>query len=336
MATNAADRAARRTSINAARRSAAAQPTPDPIEEVFEDAPQASVSEPAAPSSPRSRVQTAPPADQAPSDNAQAPIRPAFRPVSGALALPMRDMSRELGAGDMVIPKLKLAQGLSSVSKLYASSRGKEGIPAGVWYYTTGNRDLGETVYFIPCDMRKSRSVFTQGQGVTCRSFDLIHGEGDPGTLCEGTAEEMGTMPENERGCMLRLWNRTAAGNKPPTCGLNYNYTGLIVTDPEHPESSDVLQAMLQMRSTHINAAKSINTAVMTFGAGVWSNTIIELTVDSRSNTKGEFFVPVADFYDTADSARGWEKIARKASAFARQLGAADLRATMEHDPDAE
>lgn len=336
MATNAQDRAGRRASVNAARR-AASQPieTPEALESLMEDAAESPVAAPQAPSTPRTRLQSQDTASEAVSQPAQSVAHPAPRPTSGSLSLPMRDMSRELGPRDFIIPKLKLAQGLSGVSKLYASSRGKEGIPAGVWYHTTANRDLGETVYFIPCDLRKSRSLFEQGIGVVCRSFDMLHGEGDPGILCEGTAEEMAMTAEQDRGCPLRLWNRTSAGNRPPSCQENYNYTGLIIVDPEKPATTEVLQAMLQLRSTAVGAAKQINTAVMMFGGGVWADTVIELRTESRTNTRGEFFVPVADFYDLTQ-ATGWERIARRATAFAQQLGAADMRATIEADPDSD
>lgn len=326
MATNANERAQRRSAVSAARRTAATQTeTIEALDDVMADAPESPVAEPQAPSTPRTRLEGQGTASQAVS-------RPAQRGEQ-SMSLPMVDRSRQLEAGDLVIPKLKIAQGLSGVSKLYATSRGKEGIPAGLWYYTMGNRELGETVTFIPCDMRKSRSLYEQGIGVVCRSFDLLHGEGNPGGLCEGTIEEMHSMPEQDRGCELRLWNRTASGNTPPSCGVAYNYTGLIIVDPKNPDTSEVLQGMLQLRSTGINAAKQINTGVLTFTGGVWSQAIFELRVDSRKNSKGDFFIPVADFYDTTE-ATGWERIARRANAFARQMGQADLRATIETDPD--
>lgn len=336
MATNAQDRAARRSSVTAARRAAAQIETPDALEEIMADGPSEPVSEATEPAAPRTRLQSQGAGVEAPSRTAQAPAtRPAFRSgEGGAMALPMRDMSRELTAKDLVIPKLKLAQGLSSVAKLYGTTRGKEGIPAGVWYHTTTNRDLGETVYFIPVFYQKTRSMFEQGTGVVCRSFDLMHGEGNPGGLCEGTMEEINLgVAEDERGCPFRLWNRTEAGNQPPPCGETYNYTGLIVLDPEHPESSETLQAMLQMRSTHVNAAKQLNTAVVTYAGGDWAGCVIEIGVEARSNRKGDFFIPVPEFYGSTDEP-GWEKIARRARAFGKQMGQADLRNSIEADPD--
>jgi hypothetical protein len=334
MATNANNRAARRSAVTAARRTAAQRiDAADVLDDVMVDAPQSPVEEPQALATPRTRLEGQPPADQTPSRPAQ-PLAPRGNNASGSsVMLPMADRSRQLEAGDLVIPKLKISQGLSAVSKLYASSRGKEGIPAGTWYYTMGNREIGDTVFFIPCDMRKSRSLFEQGTGVVCRSFDLLRGEGNPGGLCEGTQEEMYSMPEQDRGCELRLWRRTLSGNIPPRCGINYNYTGLIIIDPRNPDTSEVLQGMLQLRSTGVNAAKQINTGVLTFAGGNWAQAIFELRVDSRTNTKGEFFLPVADFYDTTE-ATGWERIARRANAFARQMGQADLRSSIESDPD--
>lgn len=324
MATNANDRAARRSAVSAARRTAAAQTdTIEALDDLTADAPQSPVAEPQAPSTPRTRL-------EGQGTSLQAPSRPA---QGQSVALPMRDMSRELGPRDLIIPKLKIAHNMSVVSKLYATSRGKEGIPPGVWYHTTSNKELGETVYFIPCDLRKSRSLFEQGIGVVCRSFDMLHGEGNPGGLCEGTNEEMMMEAEADRGCELRLWNRSATGNRPPSCQETYNYTGLIVLDHKHPGESEVMQAMLQMRSTAVNAAKQMNTAVMMFAGGVWADAIMELRIESRSGPRGDYFVPVSDFYDTT-AAEGWERIARRAKAFSRQLGAMDIRTSIETDPD--
>jgi hypothetical protein len=322
--------------VNAARRAAAQQiDTPEALESIMDDAPESPVAAPQTPSVPRTRLQSQDQANAAPDEPPVSPPVRRTQPVGGAMALPMKDLSRELGPRDFVIPKLKLSHNMSQVSKLYATSRGKEGIPPGLWYHTTTNRDLGEKVYFIPCDLRKSRSLFEQGIGVVCRSFDMLHGEGNPGGLCEGTAEEMQMEAEQDRGCPLRLWNRTSAGNQKPSCQETYNYTGLIVIDPEHPATTEVLQGMLQMRSTAVTAAKNINTAVMMFGGGVWSDTVIELGVETRSGPRGDYYAPTAEFYDLTQ-ATGWERIARRASAFSKQLGAADLRASIEVDPESD
>jgi hypothetical protein len=253
--------------------------------------------------------------------------------AAGPLALPDEDLTRQLGMGDLVVPKVRISQAMSKTNMLNAQTRGREGVGMGSWYHTTTGKNLGEVIYFVPVDMRKSRAMFVQGQGLVCRSFDLLQGEGDPGILCEGTLSERQTLAEDQRGCEYRLWERTDQGNRPPPCGMTYNYPGLILVDVENPEGSEILQAMLQLRSTATGAAKIINTGVLSYADSVWHNAIFELRVESKTNTRGIFFVPVAEYYDSTESPE-YTKVHRRAAAFARQMGSANLRSSIEADPE--
>ena len=255
------------------------------------------------------------------------------RPRGSAITLPQGDLSRQIGEADLVIPRLKISQGLSKVNMLFAQSRGKEGVQMGEWYHTTTGKSLGETIYFIPCDMRKSRSMFEAGRGLTCRSFDLLRGEGDPGILCEGTAEEIHTVPYDDRGCKFRLWSEKDGRRVPPPCGLTYNYPGFVILDPDHPDKTEMLQAMLQLRSTATGAAKSINTLFSTFGGGEWHRLILEMNVESKSNTKGMFFVPQVDLFESADEPQ-WARVYKRAGMFARSIGSADIRSSISPDDE--
>jgi hypothetical protein len=252
---------------------------------------------------------------------------------SRSLALPQVDLTRQIDTGDLIMPKIRISQAMSQVNTIYAQSRGKEGVVQGNWYHTTTGKDLGETLYFVPVDMRKSRSMFEQGRGLVCRSFDMLVGEGDPGIMCEGTIEEINTVPEDERGCALRLWNRDGDRNIPPKCGVTYNYVGFAITDIENPEKSQLLQGMLQFRSTAVAAARALNTAVMNFGEGIWHNVVVEIASNPKTNTRGTFFVPGVEFLCGTD-APGFESVARKAASLARSVGKADLRASIETDPE--
>ena len=251
----------------------------------------------------------------------------------GRMALPMQDLSRQLDTGDLVIPRIKISQGLSKVNMLFATSRGKEGVQMGDWYHTTTGKTLGETIFFVPCDMRKSRSFFEQGRGLRCRSFDLLRGEGDPGILCEGTAEEIHTVPADDRGCVYRLWSEDESGNRVgPPCGLTYNYPGFVILDIEHPETTELLQGMLQLRSKATRAARKINTAFTTYGGGEWHRLIMELTVGSETNTKGTYFVPEAEVYGLTDEGEDFQRVYKRAGMFARSVGAADLKSSISAD----
>lgn len=262
-------------------------------------------------------------------EETQAPVRVQL-PQAGTLALPQEDLSRKLDAGDFLIPKLRLSQAMSKTNTLASTSKGSQGVPQGNWYVSTkSSENLGETVYFIPVDLRKSRSYFVTGTGLMCRSFDMLNGEGDPGGPCEGSLEERLTLPATERGCSLRHWNDKA----PPKCGETYNIAGLMISksEIEDPKTAKPVQVMLQLRSTGAQCGKAIITMMANEGQGVWHNVIAELGVDVKSNTRGTFFVPTAEFYDTTD-APGFERIQRRAAAMARAMGNQSTQAFAEDD----
>lgn len=266
-----------------------------------------------------------------PVSQAQAAASVLVRPstVRTAIALPMEDLTRKIDAGDLVMPKLRQSQAMSKVNTLHAASKGTQGVQMGNWYITSTGQNLGDAVYFVPVDMRKSRAMFVQGSGLMCRSFDLIQGEGDPGILCDGTFEEQHSLPEAQRGCAFRLWNDKV----PPKCGVTYNYPGFAILDIDNPRGKNLVQCILQLRSSSTQAAKQINTIVMNDGMGVWQNVIIELGTDMRTNLKGQFFVPTVDYFESTEAV-GFEHLKRRADAMATQMGSANLRASIEDDAD--
>lgn len=318
-------RASRRTAASAARKGAAApeqQAVVPEVEEIDTAADEAfGMDEVAAPAS-----------------AASAQLSPAVKSASSrTVALPMEqeDLARKIDASDLIMPKLKLIQGLSAVNKEFARTRGASGVPEGNWYHTNSATNLGETVYFVPVDMRKSRGYFVQGQGLMCRSFDMLNGEGTPGISCEGSFEERHEVPADQRGCALRLWKKDESSgvNRPPECGMSYNFPGLIIVDIDEPAKSKILQAMLTLRSTGTAAAKAINTAVMEHGEGVWHNVVIELSSTEKNNSRGTFFTATADFFDSTE-APDFARVRRQAESFARSMNPARIRATIEADAD--
>lgn len=243
------------------------------------------------------------------------------------IQLPMApdvDLTREVDQSDLIMPKLKICQAMSKVSR--------SGIPQGHYYHSTLNDDLGTTIKIIPVDMRKSRSLFKQGVGIVCRSFDLLQGEGDPGLLCEGTPEERRTLPASARGCPLRRWgerNPETGKSAPPPCGLNYNYPVLIL-DPDDPENGPTKRAIISFRGTGSQVAKAINSMV-TEQDLVWNESVIELSTEETTNWKGTFFVPRAKFVGIASG-----MAATRAQRFAETVNATSVRASVEADEDDE
>ena len=328
-------RASRRAAATAARRNPAPQPELVSTDEVVADqedidalADEAFGPDDVVPQS-QAQMVNGGPAAQMPNGMPQAIQVRANNATGSTIALPQEDLTRKIDVGDLVIPKLRLSQAMSKTNTVFTTSKGSQGVQQGNWYHTATGENLGETVFFIPVDMRKSRAMFVQGQGLMCRSFDLLNGEGDPGGPCEGTYEERLTIPEAQRGCPLRLW----ADNLPPKCGVTYNYPGLIIRESEieNPAEAKPLQAILQLRSSATNVAKQINTMMGNEGGGIWSNMILELGVEVKTNPRGTFYNPTVDFYDTTD-AEGFERIARRAASMARTMGNQNLRSSLEDD----
>jgi hypothetical protein len=265
------------------------------------------------------------PNDQAAS--APAVIRP---PQNRSVALPMTgvDQSRQLTERDLIMPKLKIAQGLSKVVQTRQ-------VELGHWYHTALNEDLGTSVLFIPVDMRMSRSYYETGKGLLCRSFDLVQGEGDPGILCQGEPDEY-YMPESERGCELRLWGPpTTKGGKStkPKCGLNYNYIGLVLLDGD-PEGR-VTRGLLTLRGTASRTAKDINTLVVNLSESVqnpdWSQSILKLSLESRQNSFGTFGVPI---HERVGATAEYPRLLERVEEVKSMVDPGSYRATLESDTE--
>jgi hypothetical protein len=322
-------RASRRAAATAARQGITAQPqAPEVLQTVMPDADEAFGPDDIAPQSaanPPSGSQTQGSTVSAPTN---APVK-TMGVSEDRLALPQVDLTRQIDAGDLIIPKLRLTQAMSKTNLLYQTSKGSQGVQQGNWCHSQSNENLGETVFFIPVDMRKSRALFVQGQGLMCRSFDLLNGEGDPGGSCQGSMEEMLTVPAENRGCPLRLWN----DKQPPKCGMTYNFVGLIIRESEieDPSKAKPLRGVLQLRSASTGVAKQINTYMVNEGQGVWHNIVLELGVEVKTNPRGTFYVPTVDFYDTTD-AEGFGRMARQAASMARSMGNMNLRSSLEED----
>lgn len=247
--------------------------------------------------------------------------------AGAGISLPMVeevDLTREITADDLVMPKLKICQAMSKVSR--------SGIPQGHYYHSTLESDLGKTIRVIPVDMRKSRGKFTPGIGLTCRSFDMIQGEGDPGILCEGTPEERRTLPANQRGCKFRLWgdrDPVTKRSSPPLCPVGYNFPVLIL-DADDPDDGPTKRAIISFRGTGAQVAKAI-TSMITEQDLLWNESVIELGTEERTNSKGTFFVPTAKFVGLATGMS-----ATKAERFSKTFNPAAVKATEEFDEDAE
>lgn len=236
---------------------------------------------------------------------------------AGALAVRAPDRTRQLDSRDTLIPRLKLSQAMSKVNT-------DDIVRQGNFYQAPDNKNLGKEIYVVILDMRKSRSYFEQNQGVLCRSFDLIKGEGDPGILCEGTDDEIATLAEDERGCPLRLWGeRDESGrSEPPACGLNYNYI-MLVLDPDDLTSGRSQQAIFTLRSTGTKIARAMNTMCM--NNGDWTDSVLKMTVTTASNRRGTYYLPSVEYWGESSG-----EVKSRAQRLSRSLSGTSVRASME------
>lgn len=288
----------------------------------------------------RGRKSTAPVVEAQPTKASSKRVKEDEAPVvqrptrATALAIPLKPRNRMMTAEDMLMPKLKAAQGLSQVVI-------NRQVDLGNWYITGRNESLGDTVFIIPVDMSMSRSIFVNGKGVICHSYDLVQGIGDPGILCEGTEEEIEdpTIRNEDRGCEMRLWITDKSGQRtPPPCQKAYNYPILLLTPPDSDadefdlEDAVVRQSILSMRSTWSGAARGLNTLVMSAPDPTWHMNVFQLQLTQRNGAKGTSLVPIVEHIGETP-----EKLIPRALEYARLVSSNQfIRANLESMDDDE
>jgi len=200
----------------------------------------------------------------------------AMTQADGASLATAGDRTRTLSQSDMVMPRLALSQAMSKVNS-------NDIVRQGNFYHTMRNENLGPEVFIVPLDMQKSLSFFITGEGVSCRSYDLIQGVGDPGIRCDD--------------CSLKEWGREDGRNIPPKCQLAYNYPVLVLRAVEEdgelvPDwDARPLTALWTARGTAVQAAKAINSN-KTSMFEEWFESFYILSAKKQSNLKGTFYVP--------------------------------------------
>jgi hypothetical protein len=199
-----------------------------------------------------------------------------------------------LGPGDFVPPRVKVVQQLSQE----VADKTAE---AGDFYNTLTGESYGSTLKFVPLFPFMNRvfiiregdrkiaadklleaagyEQLPEGDGLMCRSLDMIQGQGDPGILC---AE-----------CPLAQWQgRTVA----PPCSETYNLAALT-------ERGDVI--FLGFSRSSAKVGKKINSQLrLQMGAPSgrthpWDRLWIATTRQER-NDKGIYFMP--DVRSTAEA----------------------------------
>lgn len=168
-----------------------------------------------------------------------------------------------LTADDIVIPRLRLAQGLTQEVQ-DGNARPGEFLLSGA----APRPDVTATVMAIA---KFRRLTTSDGQGdILCRSEDGVVGVGDPGGDCES--------------CPLSKWVNATDGsrkNTPPACQFGYKY--LLDVDGYG-------QVVFEMKRTAIPAAKALNAMVVRNGYG---STRVQIKAQKGSGTRGTYYTPI-------------------------------------------
>lgn len=187
------------------------------------------------------------------------------------------DRSERLEERDLTFPRLKLTQQMSQQA---VDGQAK----LGDYYLTLEERNLGPAVEIVPLRLKKTRSLFVDGQRL-CFSQDLVYGIGDPGD----DNRARGIICDD---CPLAQFTREG----PPRCRLTYNYL-LLVRPADQPEAEWV-PAVLSLAGSSATAGKALNQMYLQRAYHPdfreWYSSTYRLTGEKRPNKKGGGFYAVA------------------------------------------
>jgi hypothetical protein len=192
----------------------------------------------------------------------------------------LRDRSEDMEESDLVYPRLKLSQKMSK--------HVDDGLAApGDWFATIENENLGAVVELVPLSLKKNMAYLISGEGLICRSSDLIFGQGTPGDENRQRGVTC-TQVEGREQCPLSLWPKDKSKGGPP-CKLAYHY---VVLARKYGTEDPFITAILTLTGTSSSAAKQLNAMKMQRrGKGNWFEDTYKLSSDRRTGNKGTYNV---------------------------------------------
>ena len=134
-------------------------------------------------------------------ETALGPSTVATRPAStvakpGRASGPQSDPYAEEGAGaGLTLPRIVLLQGLSQ-----EVTRDEDPLPIGVFYDRLSKDNLGKSIPFIPFKHQMSRIRMEPGQGMLCRSTDMLSAQ------MSGGKDRAGKPTMDCGACVYRMW----------------------------------------------------------------------------------------------------------------------------------
>lgn len=220
-----------------------------------------------------------------------------------------------LQGNNLILPRVKIVQMMSD-------ENAKGLAKAGDFYNTLTSESYGSEVKFLPLQpfmnrvllVRDEKRVkaekaakikFSEGDGLKCRSHDMVVGVGEPGGDCQT--------------CPLAQWGEK---NEAPLCSEVYNLAALT-------EYGDLV--ILQFQKSSAKAGRKLFSMLRFAGAGKapWARFMVAATHDETIKGKGTFAVPVV----TVTQETPPTELIKQAQWWARELGAAGpLDVTPEDD----
>lgn len=181
-----------------------------------------------------------------------------------------------LDAGDFIPPRVKIVQAMSA-----EANAEKDPAKVGDLVNTLTGENYGQATDFIPLQTFKQRIMLvrderrpaieaalgrpiSEGNGLKCRSFDMMQGQGEPGGAC---AE-----------CPLMLWD----GNTPPLCSETYNVAAMT-------DLGDLI--ILSFSKSSAKTGKRLFSMLRMSHEKPWTR-VYALTTRKEKNDRGVFAVP--------------------------------------------
>lgn len=217
---------------------------------------------------------------------------------------------QHVDAGDLILPRIKIVQNMSG------EVADKKAAP-GDFFNTLTGENLGAEFQFIPIITFKQRILLvrkerrdaisaalglelSEGDGLKCRSYDMIQGIGEPGIACGE--------------CPLSQWD----GNQPPLCSETYNVAALTV-------DGDLV--ILSMAKSGAKTGKRLFSMLRLQAGAPWAKTY-KVATRQEKNDQGNFFVPDVSVVAGEVPAPELMKLAER---WNRELGG---RTTLDVTPD--
>lgn len=182
-------------------------------------------------------------------------------PQQETTALGLYSSTPSFEAGDVILPRLRLAQGLSQDVQDGTAKPGQ--------WLLSGFEPANELT-IVPLLFTRRRELRDDEFNVLCQSNDAITGVGEPGGQCAS--------------CPFNKWSEDPRTKKrmPPACTFFYSY---IVFVCEHHQP-----AIMDFKRTSLQAGKMVNTVVSRYGLGQCG---LQIKSSPQQGKKGTYFAPV-------------------------------------------